>query len=123
MQIQPYLDFPGTCAEAMRFYQAALGGRDLQMQTMGEGPMAAHTPPDRHHRIMHANMAVGDSLLMASDVPDDGNAPAGRVTVNIATTDIAESERVFAAMSEGGTVEMPLQQARIAEGNGTRMPS
>ena len=66
-QLDPYLFFDGTCAEAMRFYEKALGGKLEMMMTQAEAPPSAGVPPGSPERIMHASLALGDRRLMASD--------------------------------------------------------
>src|SRR4051794_24019560 len=58
MQINPYLNFNGTCAEAFRFYEQVLGGKITMMQTHGESPMRDQVPPDWHDAVMHVSLAV-----------------------------------------------------------------
>jgi PhnB protein len=109
MKITPYLQFNGTCAEAFRFYEQCLGGRLVMMMKAGESPMAAQMPPERHDAIMHARIAVGDQLLMGSDAMQSPVAPAG-FHVTLGFDDPAEADRVFAALSDGGAVQMPIQE-------------
>ena len=66
-QLDPYLFFDGTCAEAMRFYEKTLGGKLEMMMTQAEAPPSAGVPPGSPERIMHASLALGDRRLMASD--------------------------------------------------------
>jgi PhnB protein len=71
MQVNPYLNFDGQCAEAFRFYEQVLGGRIEMMQTHGESPIAAEVPSEWHERVLHARLVVGDQVLMASDSPPE----------------------------------------------------
>jgi PhnB protein len=110
MELNPYLQFDGTCAEAFRFYEQCLGGKVLMMMTAGESPMAAHLPPDRQDMIIHARLAVGDRLLMGSDAMGGSyTAPSG-FNVTLMPEQPAEADRLFAALAEGGTISMPLQE-------------
>jgi PhnB protein len=106
-----YLGFDGNCAEAMRFYERALGGKLEALMTNGASPMAAHCPPESHDRIMHARLALpGGGVLMAGDCP--GNAAYEGIkgvalTLNYDT--VAEAEQRFAALAAGGKITMPMQ--------------
>jgi PhnB protein len=108
-----YLSFDGTCADAMRFYERALGGTLEVLMTNGESPLAAHCPPDTHHRILHARLALpGGGTLMAGDCP--GHLPyegIKGVSMTMSYDTVAEAERHFAALADGGTVTMPMQEA------------
>jgi PhnB protein len=111
-QAIPYLSFDGQCAEAMRFYERALGlGARIELLLSGaDTPMAAQIPKESAHRIIHCRLAFADgSHLYAGDAPD--NAPYGgmtgiAVTMNYPT--VAEAESAFRALAEGGRVSMPL---------------
>ena len=46
---------------------------------------------------------------MASDASPDKKYGEGSISLSIATTDLAEAERVFSALGAGGNVEMPMQ--------------
>ena len=119
MQFRPYLSFNGTCAAAFAFYERCFGGTREMTMTYGHSPMAAHMPAEMHGWIMHTSLVVGDTVLMGADTPPDRYHPAQGTTISIGRTDTAEAERVFAALSEGGTVEMPLQPTFWAARFGT----
>ena len=107
--IHAYLAFDGNAAEAMRFYEKTLGGTIQMMMTMGEAPGAEQFPPGAEKRIMHAALAYGDGMLMASDTmpgqPYEGMKGFG-VALTIET--VAEAKRVFDAFADGGQVMQPL---------------
>ena len=114
MDIQPYLTFNGKCAEAFRFYAKTLGGK-LEMMTNGESPVADQTPPDQRDRILHANLRVGDAVVMGSDAPPQYFSKPEGFSVSIQLKDSAEGERIFHALSEGGVVKMPFGKTFWAE--------
>jgi PhnB protein len=107
--VVPYLTFDGTCAEAFRFYRDRLGGQ-LQLKTHGESPIAGEVPPDWHDRILHARLDWGAGVLMGSDTPPGQSRPASGFSVSLQYDEPGTAERVFAALGEGGSVTMPLQQ-------------
>ncbi len=109
-QPTPYLIFPGTCAEAIRFYETAIGGKIEVLMTIGNSPAAPHCPAEDADRIMHARLGLpGGGLLMAGDCPSTMPFPA-RQTAHVALSydTVAEAEKVFAALSVGSEVEMPM---------------
>lgn len=110
MQLAPYLAFDGRCAEAFRFYEQHLGGRIEMMFSYGSSPMADQTPPEWRGKVMHARLVIGDAVLMASDAPPGRYAAPQGFHVSLAVDDPAEAERVFHALAESGSVQMPLQQ-------------
>jgi len=107
--LDPYLFFDGTCAEAMRFYEKALGAKLEAMMTHADAPPSAGVPPGSPERIMHASLALGDRRIMASDTMK-GDAYAGMHGFSIALSypSVDEAKKVFATLSEGGKVNMPM---------------
>jgi PhnB protein len=116
MHVTPYLNFNGTCAEAMRFYEKCLKGKITFMMTMGESPAAEHLGPQDADNIMHACVEAGSVMLMASDCPAGMEVDkGGNVTVSLHPDTLEESERLFAELSEGGEVKMPIGETFWAE--------
>jgi PhnB protein len=110
MSINPYLTFDGRCAEAFAHYATLLGGKVTFKMTYGESPMGEMTPPDWKEKIMHSTLEFPDRLLQGADAPPDRyEAPKG-ISIAIALSDVAEAERIFAGLSDGGTTVMPLQE-------------
>ena len=110
MQVNPYLAFDGTCAQAFRFYEQALGGKIVMMMTVGESPMAAQATPETKNQIMHAALQVGGVTIMGADAPSGMFSKPQGFSVSLGIDDEAEAERVFGNLSEGATIEMPLQE-------------
>jgi PhnB protein len=115
MQLNSYLNFNGQCEAAFKFYERCLGGKIQMMMTYGESPMAEQVTPESRNKIIHVTMAVGDGLLMGSDAmgsdapPQRYEKPQG-FFVQVAIEHPDDAERLFQALSENGTVRMPLQQ-------------
>jgi PhnB protein len=110
MKINPYLNFDGQCKAAFEFYAQCLGGKIVFMQTHGDSPMAEHTPPDWHDRILHAQLAVGDMVLMASDTPPGSYNPPQGLYLLLAVETTDEAERIFQRLAENGSVQMPIAE-------------
>lgn len=112
MQLEPYLFFHGRCEEALNFYVTALRGEIVHLSRIADSPMAEHVPPDQRNGVMHATFVAGDVKFMASD-GRAGPGPDGEddIVLSLATSDPAEGERVFAALSAGGSVDQPLAPA------------
>lgn len=108
-----YLAFDGNCADAMLFYEKALGGKLELLMSGADSPMACDMPKEFAHRILHARLVLpGGGMLFAGDCP--ANMPyegikGVSIAVDYATVD--EAETVFAALAAGGTVTMPMQGA------------
>ena len=118
MQLNPYLNFNGTCEAAFKFYEQVLSGKIIFMQTWGDSPACEMMPAESQQSIMHATLNIGEGLLMGADVsPDRYEKPAG-ISVSIHVKDKAEGERIFIALAEGGNVGMPFQPTFWAAGFG-----
>jgi len=117
-QLNAYLFFDGTCADAMRFYERTLGGK-LDLITHAESPVAAQSPPGSGDRIMHARLTIDGGTLMASDSmagqPYEGMHGFSLALEYPTATD---AQRVFDALAAGGQVRMPVQKTFWAEAFG-----
>lgn len=111
MKIHPYLSFDGDCREAFEHYAAVLGGRILAMSSFRDAPGGGDVEPYERHRIMHACLDLGGQQLMGTDAtaryPYHGVVGA-HVVLEFGSPD--EAERVFAALSDRGHVEVPLAE-------------
>ena len=110
MKITPYLGFNGQCEEAFRFYERVLGGKIVAMMPFEGTPAAEYVPAESRNQIMHACLQVGEGVLMASDAGGMEYQPAKGMHVSLHPTDPAEAERIFNALADGGTVQMPLEE-------------
>jgi PhnB protein len=110
MNLSPYLFFNGDCEAAFKFYEKVLGGKIDAMIPHQGTPAAKDVPPEWQKKILHGRLLLGDWALMASDAPPGRySRPQGfSVSLEIETPD--ESERVFHALAEKGSVVMPIQE-------------
>jgi PhnB protein len=110
MQITPYIIFSGNCEEALEFYEKAIGGQIKDLMRF-EGSPAENMSSDKQ-KVMHSHFVVdGNLLFMASDNGTGGSegANGGLVHLSLNFTDAGRIQQVFAALSDGGRVTMPLQ--------------
>jgi len=110
MDTNVYLTFDGSCEEAFKFYEKHLGAKTQNIFRYGESPMADQTPADFKNKVMHARMTVGDKTIMGSDAPPGRYSKPGGFSINIASQDVAEADRIFNAMAEGGQIHMPIAE-------------
>ncbi|RPE79966.1 VOC family protein [Vulcaniibacterium tengchongense] len=110
MQLIPYLFFAGQCREAFDFYARALGGAVTMRVTYGETQMREQTPPEARDWVMHSEIRAPGLILMGADGPNADVPPGAGTSVNVQAGTPAEAERVYAALLDGGTATMALQE-------------
>jgi len=110
MQLNPYLSFNGQCETAFKFYERVLGGKIIAMMTYAGSPMEDQTASEWRNKIMHARLSVGDEVLMGSDAPPNRYQEMKGICVTLGIDDPNDAERIFHALSENGTVQMPIQK-------------
>ena len=111
MLVQPYLFFEGSADEAIAFYQKALGAKVTMLMRYKEHPGSEENgmvPPGSGDKIMHMSFTIGDSVVMASDGMCSGKSNFQGVQLALTADGVADAERLFAAISEGGQVIQPL---------------
>ncbi len=107
--IQTYLTFNGNCRQAMNFYQQCLGG-ELQLQTVGESPIADKLPGQMKDLILHARLTNGNIVLMGSDmVGEEGLTKGNSVSLMLDCTSEEEIRRYYAALAAGGKATHSLE--------------
>lgn len=110
--VQIYLSFGGNCEQAVEFYKKALGAEVemvLRFKDSPEPHPPGMLPAGWENKVMHTSFRIGQTVVMASDGcgGSEGGGFAG-FSISIAVKTEAEAEKVFAALSEGGKVTMPL---------------
>lgn len=114
--INTYLFFTdGKCREAMQHYARVLGGEITMIMPYAGSPAEAGAPPEWKEKILHATLTIGSQVLMGSDGhPGYHKTPQG-FSVSCQVQSAADADRVFAGLSEGGNVEMPLARTFFSE--------
>lgn len=112
MKLNTYVNFAGKCAEAFHFYEKHLGGKIGMMMTHGQAPDQSRVNPEWKDAVLHARISIGDTDLMGADIPDA--KPMRSAYLSLAVQSDAEAERIFAALSDGGEVFMPMQETFFA---------
>jgi PhnB protein len=113
-----HLSFNGQCAAAFKFYERSIGAKVNFVATYGESPMAGEVPPEWSDKIMHATLTVGDITVMGADSPPQNYKEASGFSVVLGTPDLAEAQRLFKALAEGGQVQMEFQKTFWSAGFG-----
>jgi len=111
MHVQPYLFFDGRCEEALAFYRQALGAEVTMLMRFKDGPVPPEPgacAPGSEDKVMHTSFRIGDTTVMASDGRCAGQPSFQGFSLSLTVPSEAEAERLFAALGDGGQVQMPL---------------
>lgn len=123
MKVETYVFFNGNCEEAAEFYRKVLGAEVQFMMRFKDSPdphPPGMLPPGFESKVMHMNLKIGDSVVMASDGGGCNGGGEGfqGFHLSIALDDKAEAERIFKALGEGGKINMPLGETFFAHAFG-----
>jgi len=114
MKLFTQLNFGGNCAEAFRYYEQNLDGRILMMMRQSEAPGQSQPSADGRDPVLHARMAIGQTVLIANDVPPDVFQPIRSVYLYLAVDSVDAAERIYGLLAPGGEIYMPLQETFFA---------
>jgi PhnB protein len=109
--VQPYLFFNGNCEQAVEFYRKALGAEvemTMRFKDSPEPPPPGMVPPGFENKIMHTSFRIGETTVMASDGCPTQPSKFDGFGLSLQPGSPAEAERLFAALSDGGQVRMPM---------------
>ena len=113
MSLSTYLTFDGNCREAFEFYRSVFGGEFETFQTFAEGPPDSGVRDEEKDRVMHVSLPIGSSVLMGSDRASGFGPPlevGNNFSIAIGGRSREHCDEVFAKLSAGGSVTMPLQE-------------
>ena len=111
MLVQSYLFFDGRCDEALEFYRRTLRAEVTMLMRFKDSPephQPGMVPPGSENKVMHASFRIGDSTVMASDGRCLGKPNFQGFSLSLSVPNDAEAERLFAALGDGGQVQMPM---------------
>ena len=113
MSLSTYLTFDGNCREAFEFYRSVFGGEFTSLQTFADAPPDMPVSEAEKDRVMHVSLPIGSSVLMGSDSASGFGPPVvvgNNFSIALEGKSKAHCDEVFAALSAGGSVLMPLQE-------------
>jgi PhnB protein len=106
--VDPYLFFDGQCEDAIEFYRKAVGAEVEMLVRFKDSPDPGMCPPGAENKVMHARFRIGDTTVMASDGRCEGKPNFQGFSLSITVPNEAEADRAFAALGDGGQVQLPL---------------
>jgi PhnB protein len=108
VRVEPYLYFQGRCEEALEFYRGAINA-DASVVTRVADIPGSQVPPGAENNVAHAVLRIGDTTVLASDGQGAGESVYDGFSLALTASDDAEAERLFAALADGGSVQLPIQ--------------
>jgi len=111
VRLDIYVNYPGHCEEAFRFYEHHLGGRITGISRHAEAPNPS-LPADWKNKVLHARIELGATVLMGADIP--GAEPMRSAYLTLGLDSAEEAERVYALLSEGGQIFMKMEETFFA---------
>ena len=111
MKLDIYINYPGHCEKAFRFYEQHLGGKITGMTTHAQQPNA-NIQDDWKNAILHARIEIGNTVLMGADIR--GAEPMRSAYLSLRLDSAQEAERVYALLSEEGQVFMKMEETFFA---------
>lgn len=117
MQVQVYLNFDGRCEEAIEFYRSKLDAKVEMIMRFKDSPVQCDpnmVPPGSENKVMHSAFKIGESVIMATDMNCSGDAGFKGFSLTLSANSDAEAERLFAALQDGGQVQMPMNETFFA---------
>ncbi len=122
MRVEPYLDFNGQCDEAIEFYKKTLGAEVLMLMRFKDAPPATsggcQMTPGTENKVMHASLRVGETTVMASDGRCTGKTNFAGISLSLGASNDAQAAKLFAGLSDGGKVCVPLSKTFFASSFG-----
>lgn len=112
MRMNTYVNFRGKCAEAFQYYERHLGAKIGSIMTHAQSPDLSRVGPDWKDAVLHASISIGDTELMAADIPNAEPMRSAYLTLRMDSN--IEAERAFTALSDEGRVLMPLEETFFA---------
>lgn len=106
IQLDIYINYPGHCEEAFRFYEKNLGGKIITVTPHQKAP--PHFPKDWKNPVLHAVMEIGGTLVRGADVPHSEPMRSAYLTLRLDTQE--KAAQVYELLSGGGEVFMKLEK-------------
>jgi PhnB protein len=84
------------------------------MMTHAEQPNPSNVPPGWKDAILHARIDLGETQLLGADVPPERFQPMRSAYLSLTVDSVAEAERIYALLSDGGQIFMPMEETFFA---------
>lgn len=114
MKLYTYLNYGGNCRQAFDFYVEHLGAELTEITTFGELPKSGDIPEGWKKAVVHARIALGDTVLFGADVQPDRFKPMRSAYLTLMLDSDEEAERLYELLSKDGEIFMPMEETFFA---------
>ena len=111
MKLDIYVNYPGHCEDAFRFYEQHLKGKITGIARHGEQPNP-NIPDNWKNKVLHARIEIGGSMLMGADIPNAEPMRSAYLTLRLDS--VKEAEQIYAILTDGGQVFMKMEETSFA---------
>src|SRR5688500_8450416 len=111
MKLDIYVNYPGNCEQAFRFYEQNLQGKITGITSHGEQPNP-NIPADWKNAVRHAPIELGNTVLMGADIPNAEPMRSAYLTLRLDTAE--EADRIYAILTDGGQIFMKMEETPFA---------
>ena len=112
MRLDIYVNYPGNCEQAFRYYERHLGGRITGIVRHGDQPNPA-LPAGWKDKVLHARIEIGSTVLMGADVARAEPMRSAYLTLSLDRAE--DAERTYALLADGGEIFMPMAETPFAK--------
>ena len=110
MKLDIYINYPGHCEKAFRFYEQHLGGK-IDMITHHQQP-PPNFPKEWKQPVLHAIMEIGGTIVRGADVPDAQPMRSAYLTLKVDTPE--KAEHIYNVLSTDGEIFMKMEKTFFA---------
>ena len=110
LKLDIYINYPGHCEEAFRFYEENLGGKITMMMAHQQAP--PHFPKEWQKPILHAIIEIGGTLVRGADVPNAEPMRSAYLTLRLDTAE--KAEHIYNLFSQDGEIFMKMEKTFFA---------
>jgi PhnB protein len=110
VKLDIYINYPGHCEKAFRFYEEHLGGKITMMMPHQQTPL--NFPNEWKQPILHAIIEIGGTIIRGADIPGAEPMRSAYLTLKLKTPE--ETEELYNTLSEGGEIFMKMEKTFFA---------
>jgi PhnB protein len=105
-----YVNYPGHCEEAFKFYEQHLDGKISMMMPHQQPP--SNFPSEWKNPILHAMIEIGGTIVRGADIPNAEPMRSAYLTLNVDTAE--KAEEIYKLLADQGEIFMKMEKTPFA---------